>query len=96
MKYLNYLFALVLVVIATGFSMLNAQRIELHYYVGSISISLSLLMIFVLCIGLILGAIILLPTYVRLKYGNLKLRQAVQQYEEEIRNLRIYPIKDDQ
>jgi len=95
MKYISYIFALIVVVIATGFSILNAQQVELHYYLGSLTISLSLLLLLVLCLGIVLGAIIFLPGYIRFKYSNRKLRHSVQQYEEEIRNLRTFPIQDD-
>ena len=96
MKYLFYILALILVLLATSFALLNAQPVDLHYYVGTISFSLSWLLLLSLLIGLILGISILLPAVIRLKYSNRKLRQVVQSYETEIRNLRTFPIQDAQ
>lgn len=76
--------------------MLNAQHVQLHYYLGAVSISLSLLLLLSLLLGVILGAGIFLPKVLQLSYGNRKLRQVVQDYESEIRNLRTFPIQDDQ
>ncbi len=94
LKYLSYILGLILIVLATGFSILNTQHVNLNYYVGSVSLSLAMLLLLTLFLGLILGALLFLPKLIRTKNNNRKLRQIVRQYEEEIQNLRTFPLKD--
>jgi lipopolysaccharide assembly protein A len=50
-----YLLLLVLVILAITFAALNANPINLNYYIGTTHISLSLLLTYVLGIGILLG-----------------------------------------
>ena len=95
MKYIAYMFWLLIVVVATTFSSLNSHAVELNYYFGTISLSLSLLLLMALCLGLVLGAIMVLPNLIKVKCSHRKLRSQIQQNELEIKNLRTFPLKDD-
>lgn len=87
---------LVLAILLLGlvFHLKNNQTIELHYYLGSIELSLSLLVVLVLCVGSFLGVMASLPIIIRLKRSQMKLQKQIQNSEKEINNLRVLPVKD--
>ncbi len=87
---------LVLAVLLFGlaFHLKNNQLIELNYYVGSIELSLSLLVVLVLCLGALLGALASMPLIIKLKHQKLKLEKQIKNSEKEINNLRVLPVKD--
>ena len=77
---------LVLAILLLGlvFHLKNNQTIELHYYLGSIELSLSLLVVLVLCVGSFLGVMASLPIIIRLKRSQMKLQKQIQNSEKEI------------
>ena len=87
---------LVLAILLLGliFHLKNNQIIELHYYLGSIELSLSLLVVLVLCVGAFLGVLASLPIIFRLKRNQMKLQKQIHNSEKEINNLRVLPVKD--
>lgn len=87
---------LVLAILLLGliFHLKNNQMIELNYYLGSIELSLSLLVVLILCIGSFLGVMASLPIIIRLKRSQMKLQKQIQNSEKEINNLRVLPVKD--
>ncbi len=87
---------LVVVVLLLGliFHLKNNQLIELNYYLGSIELSLSLLVVLVLCVGAMLGVLASLPVIIKLKRKQVKLNRQIENREKEINNLRVLPVKD--
>lgn len=87
---------LVLAVLLLGlvFHLKNNQQIELNYYLGSLELSLSLLVVLVLCVGAMLGVLASLPVIVSLKRREMKLKRQIENSEKEINNLRVLPVKD--
>ena len=77
-----------------AFHLKNNQLIELNYYVGSIDISLSLLIVLVLCLGALLGVLASIPLIIKLKRQKMKLEKQIRNSEKEINNLRVLPVKD--
>ena len=94
MKYLIYLFWIIIVILGVAFVVINSHTVLLNYYVGQTQIYFPLLLLIELVIGAILGIIAMLPVIIRLKAGNHKLRYAFKQSEQELKNLRTMPIKD--
>ena len=76
------------------FHLKNNQQIELNYYLGTVELSLSLLIALTLCLGSVLGIVASLPLVIKLKRQQLKLNKQVQNTEKEINNLRVLPVKD--
>ena len=87
---------LVVVILVSGllFHLKNNQAIELSYYVGTIELPLSVLMVLALCVGALLGVLASMPLLIKLKQNKLKLEKQVQNSEKEINNLRVIPLKD--
>jgi putative membrane protein len=95
MKYIFYTLALIVGLIATGFSILNSQQVNLHFYFATFSASLSLVILLGFFMGILLGIAVFLPKSIKLRYSNRKLRQIARDYESEIRTLRTFPIQDN-
>lgn len=95
MRIFTYIILLALVVVGITFAGLNATPVAINYYIGNSQLPLSLLLIIAIAVGGLLGLLVSLIIYVRLKSTNLRLRQRLRLVEEEVANLRAIPLKDD-
>jgi uncharacterized membrane protein YciS (DUF1049 family) len=75
MRFLYYIILLITIVIALTFASLNAEPVTLNYYIGTRTISLSLLLVLCLGVGIILGFLIALVPLLRLKHSNYLLKK---------------------
>jgi putative membrane protein len=85
-----------LAVVAVGvlFAVLNAAQVDVNYYLGTVHVPLSLVVVIAFAAGAALGIIAGLGIIVRLKAQNRRLRRAADLAEKEVVNLRNLPIKD--
>jgi len=95
MRILTYIALLLLILLGITFAGLNADPVVINYYIGSSQLPLSLLLVMALVGGGLLGLLVSLILYIRLKSANLRLRQRLRLIEEEVANLRTIPLKDD-
>lgn len=58
-----------------SFAVLNAQIVPVHFYLGNREMPLSLLVVFSLILGIIIGIATILPTVWRLKFELRHLRR---------------------
>lgn len=88
----------VLFVIAIGlsFAVLNAESVQVRYYLGEAQAPLALVIVLALSLGAILGVLASLGIVLSQKRRIGKLQRTVSVHEREIRNLRELPIKDHQ
>ena len=88
--------SLTLIVIIFGivFAVLNAQDVQLNYYLGTVEKPLSLILIVAMLIGAILGIFASLSFIIGSRRNASKLKRSVEVAEKEIVNLRNIPIKD--
>lgn len=86
---------LVVIIIGVAFSVLNAENIQLNYYLGSVELPLSLVLIVAMIIGAILGILASLSLIIGSRRNTNKLKRSVEVAEKEIVNLRNIPIKDN-
>ncbi len=93
-RLLKVCFFIVIVFMGLIFHLKNNQLVELNYYVNSIPVSFSLVIVLTLCIGALLGVLASLPTILKLKHENARLARQVKITEKEINNLRVIPVKD--
>jgi putative membrane protein len=93
-RLLKVCFFIVIVFMGLIFHIKNDQLVELNYYVNSISVSFSLVIVLTLCIGALLGVLASLPMILKLKHENAMLDRQVKMTEKEINNLRVIPVKD--
>ena len=80
--------------IGAAFSAINLNPITINYYLGSVAIPLSIMVILSLVAGIIIGAIAIYITSLRLRYENSRLQKKLFLSEQEVNSLRILPIKD--
>ncbi|WP_028387609.1 lipopolysaccharide assembly protein LapA domain-containing protein [Legionella fairfieldensis] len=94
MRLLMMLFYLLLILLGVSFAALNASSVEVNLYFKTITMPISVLMTIMLGIGLLLGFLLFLYRYWRLKVAYLKIKSQLKLTEKEIKNLRAIPLKD--
>lgn len=95
MRYIYFLFLLVLVLFTIAFSVHNSEVVVLSYYFGKAEIPLSLALGLALLLGCLLGVLASMKTIISAKYELRSLRREVGVANKEIANLRSIPIKDE-
>ena len=89
-----YLVSVLIVIFGLTFAILNSQAVSINLYVRTYTFPLSILLIFSLGLGFILGLLILLVVYTKLKIENKRIKNRVKIAEKEINGLRSIPIKN--
>ena len=95
MRYITYIFWFIIILLGIVFAVINSHSVTINLYAGDIECYLPLLLIILLALGAILGVIALMPALLRAKARNRKLKQRIKQSEQEVKNLRAIPIKDE-
>lgn len=94
MRLLMMLVYLILILLGVSFAALNASSVQVNFYFKTVSMPISVLMTIMLGVGLVLGILIFLYRYWRLKVDYLKIKSQLKLTEKEIKNLRAIPLKD--
>ncbi len=92
--FLKLLFVIIIVAIGLAFHINNDSPVTLDYYLGTVEISLSVVVITSVLIGAILGLVASLSIIIPLLREKAKLNKAVKTAEKEVSNLRSIPLKD--
>jgi len=95
LRLLYFLLVLIVVILGIVFSVLNADTVQLHYYLGSIELPLSLVIILAMIVGALLGVLSSLGFIIGSRRSASKLKHSVEVAEKEIVNLRNIPIKNE-
>jgi putative membrane protein len=85
---------IVLILLGVSFATLNASSVEVNLYFKTITMPISVLMTIMLGLGLIIGFLLILCRYWRLKVDFLKVKNKLKLTEKEINNLRSIPLKN--
>ena len=91
--FLIFLFVVVLL-LGLVFFLKNNEVITFHYIMGSVEITVSILLLLAFAAGAILGVISLLPLLFRLKHQKTLLQRQIRMTEKEVENLRVLPVRD--
>ncbi|KTD22345.1 LapA family protein [Legionella londiniensis] len=94
MRIVMIVFYLLLVLAGVSFAVLNAAPMQVNFYFTRFTLPTSLLLTLMFGAGMLLGYIICLFKYWRLKLEYRKLKSQLQINEKEIRNLRAIPLRD--
>jgi putative membrane protein len=94
-RLLAFILLLCVAALGLGFTTLNAHAVALHYYYGSTSLPLAVIVVGPLGAGAILGMAAALGLVVAKRTELVVLRRRVALCEKEIKNLRQIPIKDE-
>jgi putative membrane protein len=95
LRFIYIAFALLVIIFGIVFAVLNATDVQLNYYLGSIELPLSLVLVLAMIVGAILGILASLSFIIGSRRSATKLKRSVEIAEKEIVNLRNIPIKDD-
>ena len=85
---------LVVIILGVAFAVLNADSVQLNYYLGSIELPLSLVLVMAMIAGALLGIFASLTLIIGSRRKATKLKHSVEVAEKEILNLRNIPIKN--
>ena len=88
-------FALLVIIFGIVFAVLNAESVQLNYYLGSVDLPLSLVIVLAMIVGALLGIFASLSFILGSRRSASKLKRTVEVAEKEIVNLRNIPIKDE-
>lgn len=94
MRLIVLIFYLVLIILGVSFAALNASEATVNLYLTTFHLPVSLLITIVLGIGVLIGFLLFFGRYWRLKRNYKKLKHEMAMTEEEIKNLRSIPLKD--
>lgn len=95
MKILSYVLLILILLIGVSFSVLNSGSVSINYYVGISKLPLSFLMVLTFAVGCILGLLVGMVMYLRLKSQNYRLKNRIKLAEKEVSNLRTMPLQDN-
>ncbi|MFW5426773.1 MAG: lipopolysaccharide assembly LapA domain-containing protein [Methylophagaceae bacterium] len=86
-----------IIVFAVGiaFSAINNDLVTINYYLGTLSLPLSIVVVASIVLGLILGALAIFVGTLQLRYENRHLNKKLETSEQEINSLRILPLTDE-
>jgi len=93
-RFLKLLFFILAMMVGAAFTVLNAEPVLFNYYFGSREFPLSVILIGTLGLGIFLGILSGLNTMLGLKRKNSILRRRSRLVDEEVKNLRSLPLKD--
>lgn len=85
---------LLLILIGVSFAALNASTVQVNLYLTTIKMPISVLMTLMLGIGVLIGFLLFVSRYWRLKAEHRKIKNQLKLTEKEIKNLRSIPLQD--
>lgn len=94
MRVVKIVFYLFIILVGISFAALNASSVKINFYFTTWSMPVSVLATIMVGIGIIVGFLISLSKYWRLKRELRKMREQLRLTEKEIKNLRAIPLKD--
>ncbi|MDF1757657.1 MAG: LapA family protein [Legionellaceae bacterium] len=95
MRIFIIIFYLILILLGISFAALNATQVQVNFYFTTLNMPVSVLVIIMLGVGVVIGAILFLSRYWRLKSVNRKIKNQLKWTEREIKNLRTLPIRNE-
>ena len=94
MRIFTTIFYLLLILVGVSFAGLNASSVQINVYFTTFHMPISVLIVLTLGLGIIMGLVIFLSRYWRLKAEHRKIKNQLKLTEKEIRNLRAIPLQD--
>ena len=94
MRILLLVFYILLIIIGVSFAALNASSVEVNLYFNTVSMPISVLMTIMLGLGILIGFLLFLTRYWRVKIDCRKMKNQLRLTEKEIKNLRSIPLQD--
>ncbi len=83
LRIISYILIVLIILLGITFAIRNDTPVPLNYYLGTTKIALSLLMVYCLGIGILLGFIAIIYPWFKLKKQNRSLRNRIKQLEKD-------------
>ncbi len=93
-RLLGFIILISIAIVVLVFTVKNAGDVTFNFYMGSVSIPLSLLLAITLACGALLGVLASLTVVLRTKQELRKARKQARMKIQEIENLRAIPFQD--
>ena len=93
MAVIKLLFLLVFMILGASFAIINDKPVVVDLYFITPELPLSLLLLFALGAGILLGGLAGAVYFMRVKKENADLKRKTRLVNEEVKNLRTMPIK---
>lgn len=87
MKFGTFILCLVCLIIGIFVTALNSESVRFDYYISSIDLPLSILLVAILIAGVIVGSIIGFGSILKLRWENRSLKKRLKNLENEIAKL---------
>ena len=94
MRIVISIFYLVLILIGVSFAVLNATSVQINFYFTTVKMPISVLITLMFGVGMVLGFVMFIFKYWRLKAEHRKIKNQLRLTEKEIKNLRSIPLQD--
>ena len=94
MRLLMLVTYILLILVGVSFAALNASSVQVNFYFKTLSMPISVLMTLMLGVGVLIGFVLFILRYWRLKVECRKMRSQLKLTEKEIKNLRSIPLQD--
>ena len=94
-RILTIIIFIIVFAVGIAFSAINNDSITINYYLGTLSLPLSIVVVLSIILGIILGALAIFSGSLKLRYENRRLHKKLETSEQEINSLRILPLTDE-
>lgn len=95
MRILMIVFYIILIIVGVTFAALNAGSVQVNFYFTNVTMPIAVLMAIMLGLGMLVGCLLCLWRYWRLKAEHRKIKNQLRLTEKEIKNLRAIPLQDE-
>jgi putative membrane protein len=95
MWFLKLLLIIIIMMLGAAFAVLNADPVHFNYYFGTLELPLSLIVSTALGVGVVIGILSGIGLALGLKRENVSLKRRSRLVNEEIKNLRNMPLKEE-
>ena len=93
MVIIKLLFLIVFMIVGASFAIINNAPVVVDLYFITPEMPLSLLLLLALGCGILLGALVGMVYFMRVKKENADLKRKTRLVNEEVKNLRTLPVK---
>lgn len=94
MRVLMLIIYLLLIILGVSFAALNADSVQVNFYFKTLSMPISVLIAMMVGVGILIGFLLFIARYWRLKIECRKMKNQLKLTEKEIKNLRSIPLQD--
>lgn len=94
MRIITGILLIIIIFLGVGFALLNATPVVVNLYVIKHTLPLSLLLVFTLGIGVLIGFVTLGGRFLQIKRAHNQMKRRAYAYEAELKNLRRLPLTE--